>query len=267
MTKKKVLAVAGVLGIAALVLSAGTLAYFTDKETVTNTFTVGNVDIELIESQIHRANPSTGPLHTPNISYDGTADNTTGIKNGTETSYAGGYVSDATIIADAEQYKAEGGYYKTNAENMVPGSNVRKAPYVINRGKNDAYVRVRVLVPVSLFNIIDNGPSYWTTTAMNEGEVTSKAVDYYKTHNYTADPESKVTRDGIDYYEFDFTYTDAIKAGEMTFWNAWGNIAIDKNATSAQLANVESFDVIVEADAIQADGFASAAAAFAEFDK
>jgi hypothetical protein len=101
---------------------------------------------------------------------------------------------------------------------------------------------------------------------MNEGEVTSKAVDYYNTHSYTANPESKVKRGDIDYYEFDFTYTDAIKAGEMTFWNAWGNIAIDKNATSAQLANVESFDVIVEADAIQADGFADATAAFAAFD-
>ena len=51
MTKKKVLAVAGVLGIAALVLSAGTLAYFTDTDKATNTFTMGNVDIKLIEEQ------------------------------------------------------------------------------------------------------------------------------------------------------------------------------------------------------------------------
>ena len=44
MTKQKVLAVAGVLGIAALVLSAGTLAYFTDTDSETNTFTIGNVN-------------------------------------------------------------------------------------------------------------------------------------------------------------------------------------------------------------------------------
>ncbi|MBQ9684000.1 hypothetical protein IJV57_00795 [Candidatus Saccharibacteria bacterium] len=49
MTKKKVLAIAGILGISALVLSAGTLAYFTDTETETNTFTLGKVDIELKE--------------------------------------------------------------------------------------------------------------------------------------------------------------------------------------------------------------------------
>ena len=34
--KKQILAVSAVLGIAALVLSAGTLAYFTDKDTKTN---------------------------------------------------------------------------------------------------------------------------------------------------------------------------------------------------------------------------------------
>ena len=262
MTKKKVLAIAGVLGIAALVLSAGTLAYFTDTDEETNTFTIGNVKIDLIESQIHRANPGSGALNTPGITRDGTADNTSGIKNGTETAYTSGYVSDATIKADADTYKTTGGYYETNAKNMVPGSNVRKAPYVINTGKNDAYIRVRVLIPKTLFTIIDNGPSMWTTTAMNEGEVSSNAVDYYLSHSNTADESTVVTREGVDYYEFDFTYTDAIKPEEMTFWNVWGNIAIDKNATSADLANV-----ICEADAIQADGFANATAAFEAFDQ
>ena len=65
---------------------------------------------------------------------------------------------------------------------------------------------------------------------------------------------------------YDFTYTKALKPGELTFWNAWGNIAIDKNATSEELANVDSFNVLVEADAIQAEGFANAAAAFTAFD-
>lgn len=47
--KKQVLAVSAVLGIAAIALSAGTLAYFTDKDTATNTFTLGKVDIQLNE--------------------------------------------------------------------------------------------------------------------------------------------------------------------------------------------------------------------------
>ena len=51
--KKKILAVSAVLGIAALVLSAGTLAYFTSRtNTITNTFTVGKVHIKLDEEEI-----------------------------------------------------------------------------------------------------------------------------------------------------------------------------------------------------------------------
>ncbi len=50
--KKKVLALSLALGALALILSAGTLAYFTDKtDTITNTFTVGRVDIDLTEPE------------------------------------------------------------------------------------------------------------------------------------------------------------------------------------------------------------------------
>ena len=66
---------------------------------------------------------------------------------------------------------------------------------------------------------------------------------------------------------YDFTYVKPVKPGELTFWNVWGNIAINKEATAEQLKNVDSFNVIIEADAIQAEGFANATEAFAAFDK
>jgi len=53
--KKVVLTTAAALGLAALSIG-GTIAYFTDKEEKTNSFTVGNVDITLYESQLHREN-------------------------------------------------------------------------------------------------------------------------------------------------------------------------------------------------------------------
>ena len=84
--------------------------------------------------------------------------------------------------------------------------------------------------------------------------------------NGTADEYIEV-RNGIRYYEFDFTYTYELEPDAMTFWNCWGNIAIDENATAEQLANVQSFNVIFEADAIQAQGFATYADAFAAFDE
>lgn len=274
--KKKVIATSAVLGIAALVLGGGTLAYFTDSKEITNNFTVGNVKIELIESQLHRANAgvandstSDSLLWTPGINMTGTPEDTSGVKND-HVAWNGAYFSDQQILDDAANYKHDNdSYFTINAKDMVPGESVRKAPYVINKGTVDAYVRTEVLIPKTLFNIIDNGPSMWTTTAMNEGAVVSSHVDYYLTHGYTPD-ESKVekTIDGTEYYVFDFTYTYALKPGEMTFWNAWGNIAISKDATKENFANVDSFDVIVRAKAVQASGFKTAEAAFAAtFDK
>lgn len=269
--KKKIFALCLVIALAATAIIGGTLAFFTDTDEETNTFTVGNVKIDLIESQYHRVNAGKGDvgnveepllggyLWASNVTLEGTPENTPNYTTSDET-WDGKYFSDAQIEADAATYK--NGYFAEH-NNMMPGSNVRKNPYVKNTGHNDAYIRVRVLIPVSLFNVIDNGPSYWTSTAMNEGEVTSKAVTIYNT-DPTAVPQVK--RGDIMYYEYDFTYTDALKPGELTFWNVWGNIAINKDATEEQLGQVESFDVIFEADAIQAAGFATAADAFAAFD-
>lgn len=263
----------------------GMFAFFTDSDAEQNTFTVGSVDIDLIESQYHRTNGGKGNatgltepiiggyLWAADVDLQGTPENTPNYVTSGEV-IGGTYFSDEQILADAETYKAEGGYFETESAIMVPGDNVRKNPYVQNVGENDAYIRVRALIPVSLFEVIDNGLSMWTTTALEEGEIFSHAVDAYVAAGNSAEAfvesgaaaDFIVVRDGIEYYEFDFTYTDAVKPGELTFWNCWGNIAIDKWATEAELANVESFDVIFEADAIQSEGIATAAEAFEIFD-
>ena len=271
--KKKIVALCLCVALAVVAIGGATLAYFTDTKTATNTFTVGNVSIELLESQYHRVNAGKGNavgeteplmggyLWAADVDMQGTPENTPNYVTSGET-WSGQYFSDAQIEADAATYKD--GYFAEHSQNMVPGANVRKNPYAKNTGANDAYIRIRTLIPVSLFDVIDNGPSYWTSTAMNEGQVTSNAVNTYNTSGATA--VKQVERNSIKYYEYDFTFVKAVKPGELTFWNVWGNIAINKDATAEDLANVESFDVIFEADAIQADGFADAAAAFVAFD-
>lgn len=47
--KKKLVTLCAALALCATAIIGGTLAYFTDTEAATNTFTVGNVDIELTE--------------------------------------------------------------------------------------------------------------------------------------------------------------------------------------------------------------------------
>ena len=271
--KKKLTAIFLCVALVAIAIVGASLAYFTDTDSAKNTFTVGNVKIQLLESQYHRVNAGKGNavgeteplmggcLWAADVDMQGTPENTPNYVTSGEV-WNGQYFSDAQIEADAAAYKD--GYFAEHSQNMVPGANVRKNPYVKNTGASDAYIRIRTLIPVSLFDVIDSGPSYWTTTAMNEGQVTSNAVNTYLTSGPAA--VKQVERDGIMYYEYDFTFVKAVKPGELTFWNVWGNIAINKDATAEDLANVESFDVIFEADAIQADGFADAAAAFAAFD-
>ena len=46
--KKKIVALCLVVALAATAIIGGTLAYFTDNDAKTNTFTVGNVKIQLL---------------------------------------------------------------------------------------------------------------------------------------------------------------------------------------------------------------------------
>ena len=49
--KKKLIAISLVVAMLAVAIVGGSLAYFTDTKSATNTFTVGNVKIDLIEQQ------------------------------------------------------------------------------------------------------------------------------------------------------------------------------------------------------------------------
>lgn len=49
--KKKILSLCLVVALAATAIIGGTLAYFTDTDNATNTFTTANVKIDLIEQQ------------------------------------------------------------------------------------------------------------------------------------------------------------------------------------------------------------------------
>ena len=262
MTKKKVLAIAGVLSIAALVLSAGTLAYFTDTDKATNTFTIGNVDITLLESKFHRVNA--GETTATRLSWDTTVEGyamngAAGSAPADAHGWTKAYYTDDQIKADAEKYQSE--YLAEAGQKLVPGANVMKAPYVVNNGSVDAYVRVRVLVPAELDNGI-LGNSMYTGTAISSGDTTLATTN-------------NLEKDGIIYNQYAFTYVDPVKAGKMTFWNVWGDIKLSENVTQEQIVDLKSrgfltseskFNVLIEADAIQADGFADATAAFAAFD-
>lgn len=272
--KKKILAISIVVCLAAVAIIGGTLAYFTDTADVTNTFTVGSVKISLLESQYSRTNGGKGYttdaepqiggyIWAANVDLEGDSTNTPDVVNAQLTAGTA-FFSDAQIEDDASTYKT--GYFDAKAKNIVPGRNIRKNPYVKNIGKNDAYIRVRVLVPCDLYNHLELEPLGCIQDPMNNGLITSDAMTYYMAHGGALDDAFKVSCGGKDYYQFDFTYTEKLAPNAITFWSAWSNIALKKTVTAADLALITEFDVIFEADAIQADGFANGQEAFVAFD-
>lgn len=255
MTKKRFVAILLCVTLVALAAIGATFAYLTSTDSVTNTFTVGNVKIDLIESSLHRENAgvANGATSTSELWSD-----VEKLGSGNTSKYKAGdtFYTDAQIEANAAEYKCE------NVK-LLPGESYHKMPYVKNIGTEDAYIRIRVMIPADLDTAILNSSMY-TSTAMNNKEFTM-----------AYDNSGAVERNGVKYNVYTFTRIDPLAAGAMTYWNVWGTIHMDSDTTGEELAEFFGegkayadgvFPVLVEADGIQADGFADATAAWAAFD-
>lgn len=272
--KRKIVTVCLAAVLVIIAVAGASLAYLKDTKTVTNTFTIGNVKIELLESRFHReGNDNSGDTSIPDPT-----NTASGMKYVTDGHKA---FTDDEIKADAETYMDE--YLAVKGENMVPGRRVAKCVYVQNTGKNDAYIRIRVLVPSKANNdfvaVKDGGiiTNQWCSTSMINGEFIDGKGGGWNNAPYI--DKAKVTKDGVLYDVYTFVRKEALAAGAMTEWNVWNFIGIDKTADADDIEmalrngaikraedGTMTINVLVEADAIQADGFADATAAFAAFD-
>ena len=269
--KKKLTAIFLCVALVAIAVAGASLAYFTDTKSATNTFTVGNVKIDLIESRYHRqGSGSSGD---------------TSIPAPTQTASGMKYVTTGHTMFTNDQIKTDAANYSNyigeKGSNMVPGRNFAKCPYVVNTGANDAYVRIRVMIPHD--GDVDNGGiinAMFCSSATSSGEFQHGAngVNWpvVEVNGYT-------DVNGLKYDVYTFTRTEPLKAGAMTEWNVWNFVGIGSKVTSADIekailngvitetetdaGKTLSLNVLVEADAIQAEGFANATAAFAAFDK
>ena len=112
----KSIALALSLVLAVSMVALGTLAFLTDSETVTNTFTVGQVDIGLDESEVD--------------------------ENG-DPIYPGGSNDDGTPVVPGE----EPDRVETNDYHMIPGEEYVKDPMVtVMAGSEESYVRMIVVL-------------------------------------------------------------------------------------------------------------------------
>ncbi len=230
MNKKKVLALVLVL-VMLLTAIGGTLAYFTDTDEANNVFTVGNVDIELLESQYYT-----------NVDKEKTP---------------------GDIRKDAETY--QDAYLGVNGANVVPGRVFNKCIYVDNVGESDAYVRVRMIVTRDQFN------AFWfyeNTTALENATLVKTIVAHYPgggTRILADIPAAKADASWTS-LEYVYTYTKALEAKDLTdispVWK-FEMKNLDNEDVAALKANT---NILVYADAIQAEGFDTVEKAFEAFD-
>ena len=243
--KKKIVALCLCVALAVVAIGGATLAYFTDTDEATNTFTAGGVKIALVEQQRSADHKTLVPFEQNKKLMP--------------------------IVGSAQgEQETVGGVVLPTAENYVD-----KIMTIENTGVSDAYVRIFVAVPTALQNgQTPNAPRYdvlhWNFNGDScaEGQWTDEIV--------VANPtEIK----GVQYKIYSRTYTTALKANEATATPAYIGFYLDKtvdmNADGKYTVDwgngpevidydlSQGVEIPVFAQAIQADGFDSAEAAFA----
>ena len=180
--KKKIVSLA--LAVCLIAIAAvGTLAYFTDKDAETNTFTVGNVAIDLIEQE--RGENSLQTFTQNKVLMP--------------------------IVGSAQGEKDDFGQ-------PVAANYVDKMVTIENTGKSDAYVRAYFAIPAALddgYETFNAGLNVLHFNFGNEDGVST----YDNQWNWKHDGKwnyFETTIDGVAYNVYFADYYQALPAGETT---------------------------------------------------
>ena len=208
-SKALLLTLCAVLLVAATIF--GTMAYLTSQDTVTNTFTVGKVNIKLDEAKAN---------------------------------------SDGTLVEGAERVKA-------NSYKLLPGHTYSKDPMVtVLSGSESSYVKMTVT-----FSKADELDAIFAPDGANLTSIFNGYDPDHWTYKGNTKDETANTR------TYEFWYKEAVAAptADVALDALFDSITVPGEITNEQLATIEGMTITVNAYAIQADGFADAAAAWAAF--
>lgn len=233
-SKALLLTLCAVLLIAASVL--GTMAYLTSTDTVTNTFTVGKVEIKLDETDV--TNPTGSRVQAnsyklmPGTTY--TKDPTVTVKAGSEESYVRMKVTFNNAAALMEMLPS--------AEDFDDDA--------------DALALAKKLAPMLYLTNYTALDSVWLPdVTMLYGDAVLANPNYF---DYDA---ANDTVTYIFYYPTTVTATTA----DVTLPALFDTIKVPEHVTGEQLAKLNNFKITVIAEAIQAGSFANADKAWAAF--
>ena len=237
-SKALLLTLCAVLLVAASVL--GTMAYLTSTDEVNNTFTVGSVAITLDEAEVD--------------------------ENGTP-------VEPAARV-------------KSNEYKLMPGHTYTKDPTVtVEKGSESSYVRMKVTFNNATEIIkLCTDPEYADeVTGIENAFPLIRMVKFVETNAVKWDgiiPDNTVeTADMLadtKYFAYDeaagtltyyFYYNETVAApdADVELETLFDSITVPNWVTGDQLAKLDNFKISIVAEAIQADGFANADAAWAAF--
>ena len=213
----------------------GTIAYLTDRATVSNRFTIGNVDIVVDETEVdENGDPVTNPEQDPNDPND---DN---------------------------KRTEEGNDYP-----LIPGSEYVKDPTMtVKKGSREAYVRM--MVTISNADAIDaiftelqtQYPDKYANGFEPGDYVTDWDKDTWSCVRFAKDEAANT-------YTLELRYKEAVAAtddDDVTLPALFKTIIIPGELNNAQLATLEGFYIDVNGHAIQSTGFETADEAWAAFD-
>lgn len=241
-TKALLMSLCAVLLVAASVL--GTMAYLTDSKEVKNTFTVGNVAIKLDEAKVDENG-------TQVVDKDGNP-----VARVTRNAYkllpGHTYVKDPTVTvlkpSVASYVRMKVTFNKASAL-IAMCTDPEFADEVT--GVENAYPLIRMV------NFVEANAAKW------DGIIPDNMVD---TEDMLADAKYfNAKNDTLTYY-FYYNETVAAPDGNVVLPVLFDSIKVPEWATNDQLKALEGFEINVVAEAIQADGFENAAAAWAEFE-
>ena len=239
-SKALLLTLCAVLLVAASVM--GTMAYLTSTDKVENTFTVGNVTITLDEAKVN---------------------------------------TDGTPVTPAERVKA-------NEYKLLPGHTYTKDPTVTVKAVSESsYVRMKVtfnnaadiIAMCTDPEFAEDGPTgvenafplirmvkfVEANAAKWDGIIPDNMVD---TEDMLADAKYFAYDEAAGTLTYYFYYTETVAAPDADVKLAvlFDEITVPEWVTGDQLAELNNFKITAVAEAIQADGFANADAAWAAYD-
>ena len=209
--KKKILVACLCVALAVLTIAGTTLAYLTSQETVTNTFTVGKVEIKLDEAKAN---------------------------------------TDGTLVEGADRVKE-------NSYKLIPGHTYNKDPMVtVLKGSESSYIKMTVTFTKAAELDAIFAPTGADLTSIFNGYDSTNWIYKGNTEDTTANTRT---------YEFWYKEAVAAPTADVALDALFDQIKAPDSLTNSDLNNLKDLKITVNAYAIQADGFATAEAAWAAF--